>query len=354
LRLAPDIAVDASGVPHVVWTRQISEQLSVIFYNNYYGETWDNPVDISGHGSGCLYTQHNPAIALDNSRVYVVWDENVGSCAAESTAGIYFRQRTQISVPSGEGTWIPDGDPWGKQISSAAPDTQGSPAAVDGFPTLDVGAGYVYVMWERLAYSQTLPFYGGIYTYSLPYRVYTGTVPSSDWWPGGAATDQWAVLPFTSTSATDTADFYEGLRPSLKMVGSVPHVVWHHWDFTMPARLSEVEAQSPLPDEYLVDALNPYRVSYATYRPGTNARNLPNAQHRWISETLTVMESDQILASPSLALSSFEGTTYQLHVAVHRRGNYVPADRSFGWDVWYTNDIIFDYQYLPLVANAGP
>ena len=351
LRLAPDIAVDTSGIPHVVWVRQNHQQIGVIFYNNFYGDTWDNPVDISGGGTECLYTQHNPAITLDSWRVYVVWDENVDACAAESTAGIYFRQRTRVAVPSGEGIWIPSGDPWGKQISSAPPDAEGGPDTVDGFPTLDVGEGYVYVMWERLAYSQTLPFYGAVYTYSLPYRVYTGTVPSTDWWPGGAATDRWAALPFTSTSATDTADFYEGLRPSLKMVGSVPHVVWHHWDFTMPAQL---EPQDELPDEHLVDDMNPYRVSYATYRRWTDPRNLPNAQHRWISETLHVMESDQILASPDLALSSLDGTTYQLHVALHRRGGYVPSERSFGWDVWYTNNVIYDRDYLPLVENTSP
>jgi hypothetical protein len=184
--------------------------------------------------------------------------------------------------------------------------------------------------------------------------VYTGTVASTDWWPGGSAADQWAVLPFTSTSATDLADYYEGLRPSIRLVGPVPHVVWHHWDYSVLAQQEKVVPQGPLPDEYLIGTQDPYRVSYATYRPGTDSRNLPQAQSRWVSQTLRTMETDHILASPDLALASIDGTTYQLHVALHRRGSYVPQEGSFGWDVWYTNDESFYGLYLPILIQDHP
>lgn len=352
LRLAPDVAVDSNNVPHVVWVRQNHQQIGRILYNNRIDGVWNTPEIVSGGDSElpCVYNQDNPAIALDSQRIYVVWDENVETCSAAKTAGIYFRQRNQIEPPSGAGSWSPNGYPWGKQLSVGPPETSGLPANVDGFPTLDAGGGQVYVMWERLALTQTLPLYGAVYTYTLPYRVYTGTVANTDWWPGGAAADQWAVLPFTSTSATDLADFYEGLRPSLKLVGPVPHVVWHQWTAPKPDQLAELEPQDELPNEYLVDDRHPYRVVYATHSPGTDSRNLPQAQSRWITKTVQALGTDRIFSSPDLALSSLDGgKTYDLHVAMHRRGVYVPQEGSFGWDVWYTNNETFDSYYLPVL-----
>jgi len=353
-RLAPDIAVDAEGTPHVVWVRQSHEQIGRILYNNRIRGVWNTPETISGGNTFCEYSQDNPAIAVDSQRIYVVWDENVETCSAEKTAGIYFRQRDQIERPSGVGTWSPQGSPPGKQLSVAPLDARTSSANVDGFPTLDAGGGVVYVMWERLALTQTLPFYGAVYTYSLPYRVYKGDAVDTDWWPGAAA-DQWAVLPFTSTSATDVADYYEGLRPSLKLVGPVPHVVWHQWVAPQRTQLNELDPQAELPDEFLVDERHPYRVSYATHRPGTNSWNLPQAQSRWVSQTLYAMGTDHIFASPALALSSLDGgDTYNLHVALHRRGDYVPQEGSFGWDVWYTNDGTFYSHYMPITVRTQP
>jgi len=355
LRLAPDIAVDTEGTPHVVWVRQSHQQIGRILYKNRINGVWNAAEMVSGGDAlPCAYNQDNPALALDSQRIYVVWDENVSTCSAEKTAGIYFRQRDQIERPSGVGTWSPQGSPLGKQLSVAPLDAPGSPANVDGFPTLDAGGGVVYVMWERLALTQTLPFYGAVYTYSLPYRVYKGAAVDTDWWPGAAA-DQWAVLPFTSTSATDIADYYEGLRPSLKLVGPVPHVVWHQWTAPQRSQLNELDPQAELPDEYLVDERHPYRVSYATHRPGTDSRNLPQAQSRWVSQTLYAMGTDHIFASPDLALSSIDGgNTYNLHVALHRRGDYVPQESSFGWDVWYTNNESFYILYVPITMRTQP
>jgi hypothetical protein len=353
-RMAPDIAVDAAGTPHVVWVRQSHQQIGRILYNNHKGGTWNTPEIISGQ-DGCTYSQDNPAMTLDDQRVYVVWDENGGTCPTEGTAGIYFRQREHLARPSGEGVWRPEGTPPGKQISTVPAGTAIAPAAVDGFPTLDAGEGRVYVMWERLAYTQTLPIYKAVYTYSLPYRVYTGTLPNTDWWPGGSAVDQWATMPFTSTSATDMADFYEGLRPSLKLAGAVPHVVWHRWESPLSAPLSELEPQDELSDEHLVDDQYPYRVLHATYRPGTDPSDLQKAESRWVSEILYVMESDRILASPDLAFSTLTGgSTYELHVALHRRSSYVQSEGSFGWDVWYTNNATFYRDYLPFLINKRP
>ncbi len=218
-----------------------------------------------------------------------------------------------------------------------------------------MGEGWAYVMWERLAYSQTLPLYGTVYTYSLAYRVYTGTLPHKDWWPGGASVDRWAVLPFTATSATDTAEYYAGLRPALDMVGRTPHVVWHQWEAPkLSAASAELELLGELPSEHQVDSQHPYRVSYATYRSGVDPSNLDGARASWVSRTLQVLNSDRILAWPAVALDSTDGgRTHVLHAVMHRRREFVPADQSYAWDVVYTNDNQYHSVYLPVVFNRA-
>ena len=352
-RLAPDIAVDPFGVPHIVWVRQQGALTGTVWYNNRVGGEWNTPEQVSGGSAACEYTQDNPAIAVDDKHVYVTWDENVRHCAgARGTAGIYFRLRGSTSSAAGSGTsWWPQSEPWGKQLSQAAATSLAAPDQVDGFPVIGAGEGWVYVLWERLAYSETLPFYGTVYTYSLAYRGFTGTVAQQDWWPGGASADRWAVLPFTDTSATDTAEYYAGLRPMLDMVGRTPHVAWHHWDApVLSAAEDELSLLDELPNEHLVDSHYPYKVSYATYRSGVDPRDLDGARVSWVSRTVQVFDTDRILAWPDLALASTDGgRTHVLHAAVHRRREFVPADQSYAWDVLYTNDNVYNSIYFPVL-----
>jgi hypothetical protein len=357
-RLAPDIAVDPSGVPHVVWIQQQSALTGTVWYNNRVGGAWSSsPEQVSGGSTSCAYTQDNPAIAVDDEHVYVTWDENVRRCAGSGgTAGIYFRQRGDVTSASGRGSgWWPRGDPWGKQLSQTAATFETSPDQIDGFPAIGVGEGWVYVLWERFAYSQTLPVYGAVYTYSLAYRVYTGTLPQYDWWPGGASADRWATLPFTSASATDLAEYYAGLRPALDVVGRTPHVVWHQWSApSISAARDELDLLGKLPSEHLVDSRYPYRVSYATYRPGVDPRDLEQGRTNWVARTLQVLNSDHILARPALAWESTDGgRTSLMHVALHQRQGFVTADDSYAWDVMYTNDDVYHVLYFPAMLKQA-
>ncbi len=185
--------------------------------------------------------------------------------------------------------------------------------------------------------------------------MYTGTLPQGDWWPGGFSSAEWAVVPFTSTSAADTGDYYAGVRPSLKMVGQKPHVVWHQWygPSLVAAGLSATGAVDPagqLDNEHNVNRHYPYKVSYATYREGTDPGDLETAKANWVSTTLRVFQSDHILAWADLALASVDGgSTYDLHVALHRRRGFVSADDSYAWDVWYTNEASSYRNYLPVL-----
>jgi hypothetical protein len=358
-RLAPDIAVDPSGVPHVVWIQQQGAMTGTVWYNNRVGGSWSisSPERVSGGSTSCAYTQDNPAIAVDDQHVYVTWDENVQRCVGSGgTAGIYFRQRSDVTSASGSGSgWWPGGEPWGKQLSQAAATFETSPDQIDGFPAIGVGEGWVYVLWERFVYSRTLPVYGAVYTYSLAYRVYTGTLPQDDWWPGGASADRWATLPFTSASATDLAEYYAGLRPALDIAGRTPHVVWHAWSApSISAAREELDLLGELPSEHLVDSRYPYKVSYATYRQGVDPRDLEQGQASWVSTTVQVLNSDHILAWPALAWEAGDDSrTSRMHIALHQRQGFVAADDSYAWDVLYTNDDVYYAVYLPAMLKQA-
>jgi hypothetical protein len=356
-RLAPDIAVDLSGVPHVVWVGKDSSQVGTIWYNNRVGGYWGTlPEQVSGFSLyyNPAYDQDNPAIAVGASRVYVTWDENYGGTSAD--AGIYFRLRGNVTSPADLFTayWTPGGSPLGKQLSEPGlwVDPNIPKAEVDGFPAIDVGDGWAYVMWERLQDYEAKPFYK-VYTYSLAYRVLTGTDAQSSWWPGGSSPSQWATMPFTVTSGANTGDYYAGVRPALKMVGQVPHVVWHQWhppgseasSLPLPAQVGPADEF----DENLA-VYYPYTVSYATYKAGTNPSDLESAKANWVAKTLKVFQSDRILVWPDLALSSTNGgVTYDLHVALHQRQQYVAKDGSYAWDVWYANEYSFYHGYLATI-----
>ena len=115
----------------------------------------------------------------------------------------------------------------------------------------------------------------------------------------------------------------------------------------MPKR-EQANPQDELVSEHLVSVAAPYKVSYATYREGTDPDDLELAQSSWVSKTLLVLNSDQILARPDLAVVAHEGSpTPLLHVALHRRQGYVSANDSYAWDVWYTHDNTYHHIYLP-------
>ena len=75
------------------------------------------------------------------SDVYVVWDENVETCTEGGTAGIYFRQRNQLDAPLAQGPGVPEGTPWGKQLSTVAPEPEATRPTSTAFPPSTQVAG---------------------------------------------------------------------------------------------------------------------------------------------------------------------------------------------------------------------
>jgi len=358
----PQIAVDANGVPHVVWAEKPGVEWH-IYYDNRNGDTWwDDPRSATDERISSLtpsaehFFEHtHPVIAADDRYVYVAWDldDRATSQCWGNRSGIHFRLRTTIGQPADPdlALWAPPTDGEGKRLSK----TGGQCATgMYGWPTIDVEQGRAYAMWQYLRDEQDLGAYS-IYTYSLQYRVFTGTTDSGEqvWWPSIAAGayESPDEVAWDSTSLyAETSDhaYYSGLRPSIDVVGSggviTPHVVWHAW--TPPAggggggeRLASVGPQAS--EEPYVTQQWPYRVYYAYARYA-----IPGEFDSidWIDWpiTVTVGQWDRILSWPDVAIVH-SGGRYDPHFAVHRRS----SDKTDFKTVWYSNLDTSFWAFLP-------
>jgi hypothetical protein len=274
----------------------------------------------------------------------VAWDENYKGSKAD--AGIYVRRRNQIT-PTAQSSlvlWTTTSE----QISDAG--SKNDPL-IDGFPTIGIDEehDWLYVMWQRLEQQRCNLLGTCVYTYSLPYRVLTGTEMTQDWWPG-IGTKARAYVPFTSTSAvSETTDYYTGLAPTLEMVGSKPHLVWHHSSPAVGGGGGEGEQGNANSLDVGVQEVNeallsPYLVSYAHVISG----ELGSAV--WVSTTVStraIPEAVRFWTGPDLAVAPYGGETY-LHVVVHQRN---PSGSQYAWNVWYVNEYDFYWLYMPALDN---
>jgi len=367
----PRVAVDANGVPHVVWMEQLGGSAWHIFYDNRNGVAWYTPgvggTDkmISSLGSGQhLYEYTHPVIAADDRYVYVAWDLNdrLGTPYCwQDQSGIQFRLRKAITgtAYAADVAWDPGVLGQAKRLSVVAGGGCNE-TLEDGWPTIDVSDHKAYVMWQHLTDGASLG--GGaynVYTYTLRYRVLTGANVAQDWWPSADPNLAPDSLPWDVTSLySDTLEnaYMSGVRPALQLTkgqqGIGVHVVWQQW--TPPSGGDEPVLVAPyasgqvgpLAGEGYVTQDWPYQVLYAsaTYNPPDDLDTVT-----WITRPITVPvgRADRILCWPDLALASYDGgQSYYLHLAVHRQ-----MSDSGLQNVWYTNLDYFEWTYLPVVTR---
>jgi hypothetical protein len=70
----PDIAVDTSGNPHIVWGEWLSGD---VFYKYFDGNEWSDKINVSETQGGAFY----PSIAINDNTVHIAWHEH----------GVYYR-----------------------------------------------------------------------------------------------------------------------------------------------------------------------------------------------------------------------------------------------------------------------
>lgn len=374
--VAPDIAVDGDGIPHVVWQGK-HEGFDAIYYNNRAGGNWGTPWAIRTlQGvSGVNYLRalgQSPKIVVygksgvPGSVVAVVWDREVGPGGTGEQPGLFtsfigtwFGRRDtlgSVSTVNEAEHWelIPISQPGGGGIASELWDNR---------PRLAVGQTGVYVVWDRLV-SQTTGAFVWTRVYDLAYRVflppYTGTVETG-WWPGTwAYTNTWPSFvyqaPYSATTwvpkdvvGTDQ-DLYSGGRPSVRVVASggsdQMHIVWQH-----SQRSSGGGGEMVVAGEGDVDGY-PLQVWHAVATHTLSSGNM--AVSAWVSRQITVQQPvNGFFANPSLAVIPNDGPPHP-HVALLDRFKTTSA---YAWDVWYVNDKQFltadrdPTVYLPIVLK---
>jgi len=355
----PRVAMDANGVPHVVWMEQLGGGPWHIYYDNRNGGTWYAPYGggtdkrISSLGlSPNDYEYAHPVVTADDRYVYVAWDLNdrIATSCYRDQSGIQFRLRKAITgtADAYDVAWDPGVLEQAKRLSVVAGGGCNE-TLEDGWPAIDVADHKAYVMWQHLADAEYRGAYN-VYTYTLRYRVLTGSNVLVDWWPSAGESEAPSALPWSITSLySDTLEsaYMSGIRPALQLTrgtaGTGVHVAWHQW--TPPSAVVE-PLLAPLVGEGYVTEDWPYQAlyAYATYNPPDNLDSVT-----WIAQPITVPigRSDRILCWPDLALVSYDGGQSQyLHAAVHRQMTDVGLQ-----NVWYTNLDYFEWTYLPVVTK---
>jgi hypothetical protein len=123
----PDMAVDSTGVIHVVWREDIESNFRKIMYAKSIddGQTWSTPFDLSQNNDTACSQPH--IVAGSDSKLYVTWDFNMGN-----------PYQTYVHMK------IFDGNEWGPTIvvSENLPASHSNLLAIDH-------ENRVYVFWYR-------------------------------------------------------------------------------------------------------------------------------------------------------------------------------------------------------------
>lgn len=380
---APAIAVDAAGVPHVVWQQKL-ETREAIYYNNKAGGTWGTPFAIRTP-EGVSGVDHfkalgqSPTIAVQErlgsgSVVAVAWDREVDRVSGEAGAfvewvGIWFARRVTLGVLSTGNT---EAARWNMHPVSQPSGTILPETLQDDRPKLSTGQTGIYLAWHRMSFMGPEISSPLCREYDVAYRVflppYTSTIDVNDnwgiWWPGPLARNYSYQTPYSATTyvpydvAGTAQDLYSGARPSIKIAaaGSADqlHVAWQRSADAScsggggPLSVDEVWASG----ESDVDG-KPLQVwhSVATHTLVTTSSLAVSA---WASQQMTVQQPvNGFFASPDLSVIAGDGSPLHPHVVLLDR--FKTSATAYAWDVWYVNDeefVIADSDptvYLPIV-----
>lgn len=382
---APAIAVDASGVPHVVWQQKAADNFDAIYYNNRAGGVWGTPWAIrTQQGPGLTFLRalgKSPTIAVRGtpgaagSVVAVGWDREIDSGGTGETyaflewVGIWFARRTSLGAL---GTGNTEAARWDMHPIST-PNGVITPKTIqDDQPKLSAGQNGIYLAWHRLSFMGPTAFSPFCREYDVAYRVFlppfTQTVDSG-WWPGPAANDFTWRVPYSATTyvpsdvAGTAQDLYSGARPSIQAVpvggNDQLHIAWQR---SAHASCGGGGGPQSLDDSNDVRASGegdvdsfPLQVWHAVATHTLSGDTMSASS--WVSQQITVQQTaiHGFFSSPNLSVIAGDGSPLHPHVTVLDR--FKTSATAYAWDVWYVNDEEFSDAdadgdptvYLPIV-----
>jgi len=298
-----DLALDAQGNPHVVWSRyNHALEISQVYYRPSDSAGWRGLEFVeSTDDSG------KPAIAWADGYAHVVWEETDG--------GVGIRYARRPSDP---------GASWEDDVSIYRYST-GQPA---GNPDVAAGSGQVFVVWDTCSefdeYAKhCVGHYSLVYRRSLDRGAHWG-LELDETREVGTDHKTNLVQYASSDNLAERNESLFDLQPSIALNNAgAPAVVWH------------ADQSSGVGDP---DCAIHYAYAFTT---------TPDAVG-WITHTV-LREGLPALGSAVVGLGQTEpGGDQHLHVAYVR-------ETSDGFDVYYDSNEEHEYEriYLPLVLRAG-
>jgi len=296
-----DLALDAHGNPHVVWSRynHVSE-VSVVYYRPSDSTGWGGRESVES-----TYDSRKPAIAWADGYAHVVWEEEKDT---DTGVGIQYARRS-LSDPSWEEVPI-------------YRHSTGQPA---GNPDVAAGSGQVFVVWDTCSEfdGEYCVGYHLVYRRSLDIGAHWG-LEQDETREVGTDRQTNLVQYASSDNQVERNESLFHLQPGVALNSAgAPAVVWH------------VDRSSGVGDP---DCAIHYAYAFTT---------TPEAVG-WITHTV-LREGPPALGSAVVGLGQPEsGGDQHLHVAYMRK-------TGDGWDVYYDSNEEHEYEhiYLPLVLRAG-
>ncbi len=282
-----DLALDANGNPHVVWTLYYNTtEAGQIFYGNRVGGNWGTREAVDTEGKN-----NYPAIAWADGFAHVVWEK-------ESAYDIVYRRRTAAGV-------------WGDAFTIYN-DTSGNYAP--HWPDVAAGAQGLFVVWDACYDMINQQCDNTAAEHAVLYRRSNDN--GANWPPSPlyreVGTDAWANV--TQSYAPTGMETLLHLRPSLTLNrDGWPAVAWHAGY-----------------------GGSTYALYYSDAVSGTSD------SVQWITPTRLVAGQ---LGAPAVGVINARGEGRQyLHFAYMQGSG---AD----WDVYYNSNETYNTLYLPLVMR---
>jgi hypothetical protein len=301
-----DLALDASGNPHVVWAQyDDADYNGDILYRAYDGDGWGSTETVRA----LTGNNHTPSIAWAGGYAHVVWDE-------QTQHQILYRRRTASG-------WEP----------GSVPLCSPQPARPPGNPDIAAGGGRVFVVWdwcsdpnrESHGYCRQ---YNVVYLRSNDSGARWGTVrevgTDREYAAGGLADYDSAGWYVSSSDMRE--EYLQYLRPSIALNDDGwPAVVWH------ADRSGEGDGED-----------------YAIYY--TYAFTGAGSEVNWaIAPAVLNRIQPSMLGSAAIGVGEPEpGDEQYLHVA------YMQRQSTGFWDVYYDTDAweLYELVYLPVALTS--
>jgi len=311
-----DLAVDASGNPHVVWARYDEQgHDGEILYSARAGGTWGSLYTVGSNAGG--KNNNAPAITWADGSVHVVWEEETLVGEEKTEHVLRYRRRRASGWESSV------------YITPLGSDTKRPPSN----PDVAAGAGEVFVVWDWCSNegpNSPCSTYHMVYRRSNSGGVYWGTHDNEIREVG---TDYRRSYRYDDLGDYDSVlegqdEYVRRLRPAIALnEDGWPAVVWHAKRNGGGGEEGGGGGES-------------YVIYYSYAISGTDSAV------DWITTTVLNEEQPSWLGSAAVSVGVRDGEQ-RLHAAYMRKPSKDSAD---AWDVYYEG---FSYNPQARIHVAG-